>query len=60
MSAKNRKQLVILNVLDGRIPFLPKGSYQVYIMDTKIVGGSIELTARILSSSAETEVGKDG
>jgi hypothetical protein len=52
---KNRKQLVLLDVMEGRISFIPKGSYQIQILSTKIIGGSIELTARIITSGVPTE-----
>uniref|UniRef100_A0A6M3KQV6 Uncharacterized protein n=1 Tax=viral metagenome TaxID=1070528 RepID=A0A6M3KQV6_9ZZZZ len=59
MSAKSRKQMAILSIVEGRIPFIPLGRYQVYIYKTEIKGGSIELTARIISSSVG-EGEKDG
>lgn len=53
MAGKNRKQLVLLDVLSGRIDFLPIGSYQIYITETRIKGGSIELTAKVVKSGLE-------
>jgi len=61
MSGKNRKQVVVLQIREGRIPFLPVGFYLAYINDVKIKEGSIVFTGKITDSAiAEEEVKKDG
>ena len=50
MAAKNRKQLVYIEVLEGNINFLPKGTYQAYIDKSVIFNGSVVVTARILKT----------
>ena len=59
MSGKSRKQVALLHILEGNIPFIPRGSYQVYVYKTEIKGGSVELTARVISSNPVSKEERD-
>lgn len=50
MGGKNRKQSIEMDVKEGSIPLLPKGSYVVYIDSTGVRKGSIVFAGRVLST----------
>jgi len=50
MGGKNRKQNVILSVVEGRIDFLPIGDYKIHIDASYVENGSITLKARVLQT----------
>jgi hypothetical protein len=62
MAARNRKQMVFLEIVSGVVDFLPVGTYTVHIDNTTIEKGSIKLTGRILSKIdiKEEEVTQSG
>ena len=60
MSAKRRKQVVIVEVQEGRIAFLPAGLYSAYIDSVQIKEGSIVCRLRILNTIEVVEKGGKG
>jgi hypothetical protein len=50
MTARNRKQMIFIDVVSGNVDFMPKGTYSVYIDSAKIVKGSVQFIGRILNT----------
>jgi hypothetical protein len=50
MRGKNRKQNVILSVVEGRIDFLPIGDYKIHIDASYVENGSITFKGRVLDT----------